>query len=253
MEAKRVHAIYFSPALTTKAVVRAVAGGISENVISYDITQGIKKAPEFSEGDIAVIGVPSYSGRVPALAAKWLSELRSESIPAVLVCVYGNREYEDTLLELNEVCVRSGFKPISAGAFIARHSIFPHVAQGRPDATDLGAARDFGRSSLEIKGVGELHLKGNYPYRETGVVPLKPRASRACDGCGICVKACPTGAISADNPRRTDKTLCIACARCIALCPKKCRQFRGLLYSLVRRQFTKKNKARKENEYFFTV
>lgn len=246
-----VHAIYFSPALSTKKVVKAVAGGISDNIVSHDITQGLKKTPEFSKDDIAVIGVPSYSGRVPALATKWLSQLKSDGIPAILVCVYGNRAYDDTLLELKNICVKSGFKPISAGAFIARHSIFPNVAEGRPDTTDTQAAYDFGKKSLENIREGELTLKGNFSYRDIASIPLNPRANRSCDKCGICVNACPTGAISMDNPRVTDKTLCISCARCIELCPTKSRQFRGILYKIVKRQFTKKNSAKKENEYFF--
>lgn len=251
MEINTVHAIYFSPALSTKKVVQAVANGISGQVVNYDITQGLKKEPVFSENDIVVIGVPSYSGRVPKLATQCLSELSANNIPAIIVCVYGNRAYEDTLLELNNICSESGFNVIGAGAFIARHSIFPNVADGRPDLADIEIASSFGQQCLNNLEGGLLNLTGNFPYREIASVPLVPKGDRHCDKCGICVKGCPTGAIDINSPGKTDKAKCISCSRCIELCPSGARKYRGLLYKIAQKQFTKKFNARKENELFF--
>ena len=251
METNTVHAIYFSPAMSTKKVVRAVASGISEQVVNYDITQGWKKEPVFSKNDIAVIGVPSYSGRVPKLASQYLSELSANNIPAIIICVYGNRAYEDTLIELKNICSESGFSVIGAGAFIARHSIFPNVAEGRPDPTDIEAARNFGQECLKKTEGGILHLTGNFPYREINSVPLVPKGDWHCDKCGICIKGCPTGAIDIYNPKKTDKNKCISCARCIEFCPVGSRKFKGVLYRVAKSQFTKNYNSRKENELFF--
>lgn len=59
------------------------------------------------------------------------------------VVVYGNRDYEDALLELHDILSENGFVVVAAGAFVARHSIFPDVAAGRPDRDDLDRMAEF--------------------------------------------------------------------------------------------------------------
>lgn len=254
MEEKRVHAFYFSPAHSTRTIVRAVANGILENSIQHDLTRGLSEPIELSENETVVIGVPSYSGRVPMLAVEAISKITAHGTPAILVCVYGNREYDDTLLELSDLCRERGFKVISAGAFIARHSIFPNIAENRPDKNDLETAHDFGVKSISFiaqKESENLPIKGNRPYREVKSIPLKPKGSSKCNQCGTCVTLCPVGAISDKNPRKTDREKCISCAGCIEVCPQKARKFSGLLYNIVRKQFTKKFGERKEIELLF--
>ena len=82
-----------------------------------------------------------YGGRLPADAVKRLSNLKGHNTPAVIVVVYGNREYEDALLELNDLAIEAGFKPVAAGAFIGEHSYSNKdspIAHGRPDEKDIG-------------------------------------------------------------------------------------------------------------------
>ena len=71
------------------------------------------------------------------MAVDAFEKIKGDKTPAVLVCVYGNRNYDDALLELKDISEANGFVPIAAGAFIARHSIFSDVAVGRPDKEDL--------------------------------------------------------------------------------------------------------------------
>lgn len=63
--------------------------------------------------------------------------------------MYGNREYEDALLELNNIVVEAGFQPVAGGAFIDEHSFendSTPIAKGRPDIKDLQKATEFGRT-----------------------------------------------------------------------------------------------------------
>ena len=254
---KEVHLIYFSPALSTRKITRSISKAINKSVKEYDITQGLPQSLTFNEDDLVIFGIPVYSGRVPALASQYLQKIKGSSTPAILVCVYGNREYEDALLELKNITHQNGFIPIAAGAFIARHSIFPMVAINRPDEQDDEKTTNFAQKCIAAHQTHkvtpkELEIKGNYPYREISKIPLVPKGDFKCDNCGTCVKMCPVNAIPESNPKKTNKDLCISCARCIAVCPQHSRKFRGFIYSLARRKFESAYATtRKEPEFFF--
>jgi len=252
---KNVHLVYYSPAFSTRKVLRLIVKGTGLTVKEHDITMGLNENLTFASDDLVILGVPVYAGRVPALATEALSKVRGEKTPAILACVYGNRDYDDALLELKDISIANGFVPIAAGAFIARHSIFPNVGEGRPDAQDEQFLSSFGKQCIhefETQGnrKANLEVKGNFPYREPSKVPLVPKGDSSCDKCGTCVKMCPVHAIPSDRPRKTDKNLCISCARCIAVCPQKSRKFGGLLYKLVKRKFEKSFMTRKESDIF---
>ena len=51
----------------------------------------------------AIVGVPVYAGRVPELCLERLAGFSVDAVAAVLVVLYGNREYEDALAELRDV------------------------------------------------------------------------------------------------------------------------------------------------------
>ena len=82
-------------------------------------------------------------GRIPTQTLISLNQIKANKTPAIVVCVYGNRDYDDALLELKEVVESNGFTVISAGAFVAQHSIFPQVGQNRPDEKDLTKIKEF--------------------------------------------------------------------------------------------------------------
>jgi len=94
--------------------------------------------------DLAIIGVPVYAGRVPEIAAHRLKEIKGAGTPAVVVAVYGNREFEDALVEMRDIAIAQGFEVVAAGAFIAEHSFSTDelpIAAGRPDSEGGGARR----------------------------------------------------------------------------------------------------------------
>lgn len=250
----KITTIYFSATYTTKRVVEAVAKNLSDEITAYDITnEASTDEVAIPADEVVVVGMPVYAGRVPAMAAERLRRFRGDNTPAVVVAVYGNRHYDDAVLELHDLMTEQGFRTISAAAFIAQHSIFPKVGKARPDADDMADIKLFAEKSAELvaKGFGEITIPGNRPYKVPGGIPIYPTASKKCATCGACARLCPTGAIDPTSPKGVDKTKCIKCSRCIVVCPTKARRFYGIKYSLAAARFNSAFATRRENEMWF--
>ena len=140
-----VFEIVFSPTGGTQKVSGLVAGALDKNTVTVDLTDsGLDfSAVSMTEDDVAVISVPAYAGRIPAVVADRLGMVHGNGARAVLVCVYGNRAFEDTLVELEDVAKHAGFRVIAAVAAIAEHSVARQFAAGRPDAQDAAQLAEF--------------------------------------------------------------------------------------------------------------
>ncbi len=212
----------FSPTGGTSKIAAAIAGARMGTRI--DLCSPVEPQ-EMPAGAPLLAVVPVYGGRIPAIAAQRLLALQGNGNPAIAVVVYGNRAYEDALLELKNVLTEAGHQVIAAAAFIAEHSIIRSIAADRPHADDLARAVEFG-AAVEARLNGELStvdVPGNAEYRPLPQMPATPLVTEACGGCGMCARKCPVGAIPLSNPRSTDVAKCILCMRCVAICPRKAR------------------------------
>lgn len=170
--------------------------------------------------------LPVYGGRLPAVAVERLRKIQGQGQAAVAVVVYGNRAYEDALLELKNVLTECGFVVVAAAAFIAEHSIVRSIAAGRPNAEDVATAADFGKAvaaKIAADAKSPVTVPGNYPYKDLPKMPVTPLTTEACGGCGRCARVCPVGAIPPAAPHTTDAAKCILCMRCVAICPRRAR------------------------------
>lgn len=253
----KVKQIDFSPAGTTKKITGRIAAQFSKKREEYHLLQKeIVRPMVCQKEDLVVIGMPVYAGRIPQVCVPSLQNLKGNQTPAIVVVVYGNREYEDALVELYDRMKEQGFLVIGAAAFVAQHSIFPNVANGRPDEEDKKKIDLFSENCIRkleqfsADTWTPLNIRGNRPYREIGEVELKPEGNKLCNFCGSCVHICPIHAINRDNPRITDKKKCISCTACIQVCPTGSRKFRGLVYQMAQVMFWKKCARRKEPEWF---
>ncbi|MDE5966115.1 MAG: EFR1 family ferrodoxin [Lachnospiraceae bacterium] len=252
-----VSQIIFSPTGGTKQVADTItkAWGMSVNEIDLTNAQTDCATLNLKKDDIVIIAVPSYGGRVPSLAAQRISKIRGNQAQCVIVCVYGNRAYEDTLIELNDIAIKCGFKVIAAVAAIAEHSIMHQYAAGRPDTKDKQDLQNFAKKILEkINGssieTSTPQIPGKNPYKKAGGAGLVPKADDKCTNCGLCAENCPAQAISKENLKVTDSKKCISCMRCVVKCPQSARKVNGAMVSVAALAIKKACSTRKENELY---
>ena len=253
---KGITYIYFSATSTTARCAKAVgeAMGLPINREINIADNHATELPFFESDDIAIIAAPVYAGRLPEHAVKTIRILRGKGAYAVALVVYGNRDYDDALLELTNMLKDSNFNIIGAGAFIGQHSIFPNVGAHRPDKADMKILSKFGEACRERVEAGlpfaQIDVKGNFPYKRPGNVPFHPKCnSKLCNACKDCAKHCPVGAINPKDPTSTDNDKCISCGRCIFICKQYARKYSGLKYILAGKLFEKANSQRKEPEW----
>ena len=268
MNINAVKLVYFSPTRTTRRVVESIAEGVQVGMVAQlDLTPPEARAREFEElhDELVIIGAPVYGGRIPIDAVHRLHRLKANSTPAVIVVVYGNREYEDALLELNDLAVEVGFKPVAGGAFIGEHSFATDstpIANGRPDTEDLKTAREFGEmiwgKLMGIKvfdDIPPLQIPGNFPYIErptpSGISPITQEM--VCRMCETCATVCPTAAITVDDAVMTDPNACILCCACVKNCPTQAIVVEELLLKQAAEWLSANCRERKEPEMYVST
>ncbi|MDE7120124.1 MAG: 4Fe-4S ferredoxin, partial [Muribaculaceae bacterium] len=166
-----IHSFVFSPSGTTAKIADAITRCLGMETTSHNLT--VKASGNIdisSDADIAVFAMPVYAGRIPALAADRLQAVSGKGQNAVVTVVYGNRDYDDALIELADIATARGFNVVAAGAFIAQHCIFPKVATGRPDSGDAQKLAEFARIAAQAAADGHRldldKIKGKRPYKK---------------------------------------------------------------------------------------
>ena len=250
--------ITFSPTGGTEKVADIIAEEWEGQVTRIDLSDAKTDCSKIKleQGDVALISVPSYGGRVPELASKRLMKINGNQARCVIVCVYGNRAYEDTLVELQDIVENCGFRVIAAISAVAEHSIMHQYAAGRPDKKDTEELRGFAKKIYrklmdDETSTSAFKVPGNRPYKKAGGAGLVPKAAKECVSCGLCAENCPAQAISKDNLKTADSKKCISCMRCVAACPKSARKVNGALVSAAALAIKKACSERKEVELFY--
>ncbi len=270
---KKIHTLYFSATGATEKIVTAVAQAIATRyngpvtVHHIDITLPKARIQKyfFDRNDLVIAGVPVYAGRVPNVLLKFLNTIAGNGATAVAVVLYGNRDYDDALIEFRDILAADGFTVIAGGAFIGEHSFSSTLGAHRPDGQDMSAAADFAaRIYDKTQTPGEhpsVAVKGHTPYRPyyrprdqhgnfMNILKVTPKTSGDCIDCKLCSEVCPMGSVDFEVVASITG-ICIKCCACLKRCPVGAKYFDDANYLWHARELEVKfTDTRREPECF---
>ena len=267
---KRVNAVYFSGTGTTERTVRKVAEKAAAKLCieyeEWDFTPlfAREKPLKFGEGDLVILGMPVIAGRVPNLMLKYLGQMDCNGAIACAVVLFGNRNFDDALIELRDILADHGAKVIGAGAFVGEHSFSTELGKGRPDKDDMALAEKLAdgiaekikngdtERLVEVTGTAKPY-RGYYQPQDRHGAPIdirkvKPKTDMTkCDRCGICIELCPLGSIDKEDPSVING-ICMKCCACTKKCPKGAKYFDdpGFIYHKEELEDVYKRRAKSE-------
>lgn len=242
MNVARICAVYWSATGTTEKIVTTLTEDLAQRfscptkTVDFTLPKAREREAVFGSGDLVVFGTPVYAGRVPNVLLPYLREKpKGNGALAVPVVLYGNRNYDDGLIELRNILEADGFHTVAGGAFIGEHSFSKILAGGRPDAQDLKVAHEFATKigdkvlSFTEDPTEPVYVKGEMPIRPyytprdrqghpVDIRKVRPKVSDDCISCGHCAAVCPMGSINPDNVREYTG-ICIKCGACLKGCP----------------------------------
>ena len=251
----KYYEMIFSPTGGTRKTADILTAALTESPVVVDLMdrEASFDTIPFTAEDVCLAAVPSFAGRVPVPAAQRLAQMKGNGARVILMTVYGNRHYDDTLVELSDLLTQAGFRPVAGIAAVAEHSIDRTIAQGRPDTRDKAELEGFAasiRQRLQARECPMPDLPGNRPYKAVAPMLSKPVATEDCTQCGKCAQVCPVGAIDPEDAANTAPEVCVSCMACENACPNGGRQVPGPVMEKLKGFLAQVCQGRKPNEFF---
>ena len=275
MKLEKIWAIYFSGTGTTRRTVERIAGGIASRLnlpaesVDFSRPAVRQETLGFGEMDLVVFGTPVYAGRVPNVLLPFLQErIVGGGALAVPVVLFGNRNYDDALIELRNILAADGMHPIAAGAFVGEHSFSRVLGADRPNAEDKVLMDEFAArvaelaAGLDAAPVKSVAVRGQEPLRPyytprdragnpINILKVKPKTDLSrCDGCGLCADLCPMGSIDPADVSAV-RGICIKCCACVKGCPTGAKFFDDAGYLYHQHELEAQYARPAENEVFY--
>lgn len=275
MKLEKIWAVYFSGTGTTRRTAERIAGGIASRLnlpaesVDFSHPAVRQETLRFGEKDLVVFGTPVYAGRVPNVLLPFLRErIVGGGALAVPVVLFGNRNYDDALIELRNILAADGMHPIAAGAFVGEHSFSRVLGANRPDAEDEALMDEFAArvaelaAGLDAAPVKSVAVRGQEPLRPyytprdragnpINILKVKPKTDLSrCGGCGLCADLCPMGSIDPADVSVV-KGICIKCCACVKGCPAGAKLFDDAGYLYHQHELEAQYARPAENEVFY--
>ena len=263
----RLHTVFFSPTGSSRSMAQETARVLEQELTQnmplvrgddwdWTFPEGRAAAHTLGAEDVLVFAFPVYAGRIPQVLMEPLARLAGQGARAVLLAVYGNRHYDDALLEAVDLFAAHGFSVPAAGAFVAEHSMTAKVGTGRPDAEDMAAIADFARNAASVISCGKsatVAVPGNRPYKALPpAADIRPQTLDSCTQCGLCVSVCPVRVIDADNAAQVAQG-CLRCCACVKICPEQAKYFDNPQVDKIVAMLESNCRDRREPEIFFAA
>lgn len=275
MKLEKIWAVYFSGTGTTRRTVERIAGGIASRLnlpaesANFSRPAVRQETMGFGEKDLVVFGTPVYAGRVPNVLLPFLRErIVGGGALAVPVVLFGNRNYDDALIELRNILAADGMHPIAAGAFVGEHSFSRVLGADRPNAEDEALMDEFAArvaalaAGLDAAPVKSVAVRGQEPLRPyytprdragnpINILKVKPKTDLSrCGGCGLCADLCPMGSIDPADVSAV-RGICIKCCACVKGCPTGAKFFDDAGYLYHQHELEVQYARPAENEVFY--
>lgn len=275
MKLEKIWAVYFSGTGTTRRTVERIAGGIASRLnlpaesVDFSRPAVRQETLGFGEKDLVVFGAPVYAGRVPNVLLPFLQErIVGGGALAVPVVLFGNRNYDDALIELRNILAADGMHPIAAGAFVGEHSFSRVLGADRPNAEDEALMDEFAArvaalaAGLDAAPVKSVAMRGQEPLRPyytprdragnpINILKVKPKTDLSrCGGCGLCADLCPMGSIDPADVSAV-RGICIKCCACVKGCPTGAKFFDDAGYLYHQHELEAQYARPAENEVFY--